>query len=230
MLSEGELAHMDRYIEVIGEAVCFEAVTLYRLEFTLTAEAKRVEDAITQASEVKSACIQALLARGLPQECMSEGGDEISRHLAWNKKTEVMQRILIEAADLSKVAPAISSLGPLLKNSKCNVSLSARKPRFEARPEDKSKARFAAIEDAREKASDLAAALGISLGAVVQVEQLPSRIEKTGAFGDDTQLVPAFEGESLCEIEPAELPGKVVSPTRAVTTLYRVRFELRAHA
>lgn len=221
---------MDRYIEVIGEGVCFESVTLYRLEFTLTAEAKRLEDAITQAGEVKSACIQALLAKGIPQECISEGGDEISRQLAWSKKTEAMQRILIEAADLSKVAPAISSLGPLLKNSKCNVSLSARKPRFEARPEDKSKARFAAIEDAREKASDLAAALGVSLGAVVQIEQLQSSTEKTGAFGDDQQLISAFEGMSLREIEPSELPGKVVSPTRAVTTRYRVRFELRVNA
>jgi hypothetical protein len=221
---------MDNYIEIAGQAWLVEQVEEYRADLTLTVRAAQADTALSEGAGLRDQCIRTLRDAGIGQDEMSEGGKEVWRPWYWKKK-EVGQesafKILLACPDAGRLYAALDALQPLFANARYTLTVSMRKPQFGEAEGAREEAQTAAIGDARAKASLLAAAAGVRLGAVCQVEELDTMTGRSGSYGDqDWGAYPMAAGAAGGGDEPAfdELKGA----TRKSRIRFRVRFGLAA--
>jgi hypothetical protein len=217
----------ESYIEVTGEASLVEQVNHYRADLTISVRATSTDNAITEASALRDDCIRVLKSSGIDPDHMSEGGSAIWQPWFWKKNKPGQERsfkILLSCPEAKRLYFALDALQPIFEHQRYTLNVAMLAPHFDAAEAERSAAHAAVIVDARKAAQVLAAAAGVRLVCVTQIESLGAHVEHSGAFGDQgwaRGAVMRGMGAGADE-EPAyiELDGaKRVSKLR-----YRVRF------
>ncbi len=215
---------MKTYIEVIGQGTLTEAVTEYRADLSVTVRAAQGDAALQEATDLRNRCIRTLKESGIKGNELTEGGGEVWRPWFWKKKPgqEASHKILIACPDRDRLFTALGTLEPLFDNQRASLTVSMRRPRFEAESAERSAAMSRAIADAKSSAETLAREAGLRITGVTQVEELDDRKEPSGAYGDEDWrgAYAVAAGELLSEEAPEALDAAV----RQVTVRYRVRF------
>ncbi|WP_167229231.1 SIMPL domain-containing protein [Massilia rubra] len=225
----------ESYIEVTGESSLIEQVTTYRADLSISVRATTTDNAITEAGALRDDCIRVLKSSGIAPDEMSEGGNAIWQPWFWKKNKPGQERtfkILLACAEAKRLYVALDALQPIFEHQRYTLSVSMLAPKFDASEAERTAAHAAAIANARNAASIIAAEAGVRLAFVSQVESLGAHIEHSGAFGDQgwarAGAMRSIGGASGDDNEPAyiELEG-----ARRVSMLrYRVRFGIAAVA
>ena len=217
---------MDQFIEVVGSAATVETLVEHRVALTLTVRAPQSEDVVQQAAILRDVCVKTLLGAGLKHTELSEGGGEIGQVWWWRTKKErekerdASHKVLIACADIVRIRAALAALEPCFRSPRLSLDVTNMTPRFDSTDEAKIRGQQGAVEQARTTAAALAKASGVTLGRVIQVEELDIRSDRSGAYGDEdygrmySQIGDAATDDTT-ELDPAK---------RKQTCRYRVRF------
>lgn len=217
---------MDEFIEVVGSAATVETLVEHRVALTLTVRAPQSEDVVQQAAVLRDVCVRTLLGAGLKHTELSEGGGEIGQAWWWRTKKErekerdASHKVLIACADIVRIRAALAALEPCFRSQRVSLDVTNMTPRFEATDEAKTHAQQAAIEHARVAAAALAKASDVTLGRVIQIEELDIRSDRSGAYGDEDY----GRMYSLREPSAGDAPTELDRAKRKQTCRYRVRF------
>lgn len=220
---------MDSYIEVIGSADLVETVVEYGLELNLQVRATKIETALAEVGELRAQCIQQLRAGGLRSDELKEGGTELWRPWYLKKKVgqEASQKILIASDDIHRIFTAMAALESLFDHARYSLTVSMRRPKFDAGAERVQDTRRQAVSAAREKAAALAEQAGVRLGGVLQIEELERSVSRSGVYGDEDWrgglYIASAGAVSEGESEPAE---SLDGATRVSTLRFRVRYAI----
>src|SRR5215470_3184243 len=217
---------MDPFIELIGQSTLTEKVTEYRMDLTLTVRAAQNDVALREVTELRSRCIRALKDGGIRSSELTEGGGQVWRPWFWKKKPgqEASHKILIACPDWDRLFKALGALEPLFNNQRSFLSVSMRRPKFEARSSERTIAMSNAITDAKSSAEIIAHEAGLTVTGVIQVEELDQRKERSGAYGDESW----HDGYAIaCAAAPSEeVPESIDAAVRQIVLRYRVRFSV----
>lgn len=213
---------MNRFIEVVGIGTLTESVVEYRADVSLQVRAAQVETAIKEVADLRSDCIRRLGEAGLTDSELLEGGAEVWRPWFWKKKAgqEASQKLLISCGDVQCLMRALGALEPLFENQRYSLSVSMRRPLFQADASARREAERAAIEDAAVKARNAAACAGLLLGGVIELEELDVKVSRSGVYGDqDWMGISVAAGASSAGgDEPLE------AASRSSSIRFRVRY------
>jgi len=218
-------AHMDPFIEVIGQGTLTEKVVEYRADLSVTVRAAQGDAALKEAIELRNCCVRTLKESGIKGSELTEGGGQVWRPWFWKKKPgqEVSHKILIACPDRDRLFKALGALEPLFDNQRSSLLVSMRQPKFEAISGERSTAMSSAIANAKSSAEIIAHEAGLRVTGVTQVEELDQRKERSGAYGDeDWRGAYAIAGAELSE----EAPEPIDAAVRQVVVRYRVRFSV----
>lgn len=216
---------MESFIDIRGQATLIESVTEYHADLSVTVRAAQVETALTEVEDLRRQCIRGLREAGLADSELQEGAGEVWRPWFWKKKSgqEVSRKILLTCTDANRLYRALGALEPIFSNQRYSLSLSMRKPTFDATPDVRANSQIAAVANARSKAEVVAKAAGVSLGPVIQIEEIDERVGRSGAYGDeDWGFGYAAAAAGTAEEPPEDIQGA----TRTRTVGFRVRFRL----
>lgn len=171
-----------------------------------------------------------LLETGITQEALFDGGMEVWRPWYGKKKTgkQVWYRLTVKHQNIDLINSAVSSLEPLLANQRYSFTLDMKQPVFKPEADGVEKALKQAYANASQKARILALSAGVTLGGVLQIEELSKAKRNSGAYGDEDYW--GDEGRyggtgGIAFSGAAEKPA-IRSPKRTVWLRYRIRFEV----
>jgi uncharacterized protein YggE len=220
---------MDPFIEVIGQAALTEKAVECRADLSVTVRASQGDAALKEALELRDHCIRTLKESGIKGSELTEGGGQVWRPWFWKKKPgqEVSHKILISCPDGDRLFKALGALEPLFDNQRSSLSVSMRRPKFEATGGERSAAMSSAITNAKSSAEIIAHEAGLRVTGVTQVEELDERIERSGAYGDeDWHGMYAIAAAAPSE----EAPEPIDAAVRQIVVRYRVRFSVEKTA
>lgn len=217
---------MEHFIEVTGSSELTEEVSDHRADLNITVRAAELETALTEATNLRQHCIAALLASGLSDSELREGGSETWRPWYWKKKVgqEASHKILISCRDIQRLHKGLAALEPLFNHQRYSLSVSMRKPTFSASDENRNQARRSAIRHASEKAAVLAEEARIVLQHVIQIEELGSTSTGTGMYGDEDWRSVMMAGSAAASLNEDDAEISLDNPMRTSTVRFRVRF------
>ena len=178
---------MEQFIDVEGVGEVVEAVVEYSAEITLTVRAAHVDTAIAEVTELRAQCIRVLRESGLTDRQLTEGGAQVWRSWFWKaKKSEqdASQKLLVKCNDLPRLMGSLGSLEALFANQRYTLSVAMGQPRFETDEAAVRLAERAAIAQATKKAQNLAESCNLRLNGALEVEEIGSRVSRSGAYGD----------------------------------------------
>ncbi|WKB50638.1 SIMPL domain-containing protein [Eleftheria terrae] len=217
---------MQNSIEVVGAAQLVETAAEYRADLTMSVRAAQTETAVNEATELRRRCVESLRKSGLRDSELQEGGADVWRPWYGKRKAgqEASHRILLACDDMQRLSGALAALEPLFENQRHTLSVFMRPPRFATSEEARRSAEREALANARTKAENIAAAAGLCLRGVVEVEELGSKIGHSGAYGDE-----AWGGYAAAAMGPGagadeDAPVSLDPATRSSTIRFRVRF------
>jgi uncharacterized protein YggE len=213
---------MEPFIEIIGQGTLAEKVVEYRADLSVSVRASRDDTALNEAIELRDQCIRVLEESGIKASELTEGGGELWRPWFWKRKLgqEVSHKILISCADHDRLFKALGALEPLFKRERSSLSVSMRRPKFEATGGERSAAMSSAITNAKSSAETIAREAGLRITGVIQVEELDERTERSGAYGDED-----WRGMYAGGVPPSEeAPEPIEAAVRQIVIRYRVRF------
>lgn len=227
---------MDRYIEVIGEGQFIETATKFIAEVMLEVRAAKDETAMRELGEFCAEALAILREAGILDEEFVEGGADFHRPWYWKKKVgqSAVRKIILKVSDIDRLHRALEQLEPLQSRNKerKTISIEMRQPVFENSDEAKSAVLAQAFQDAKAKASRLAAAMGCTLGQPIEAEEGGWSKRNSGFSGDEDWWgdQPRFGGgggivmmAGAAAAEPAPTPQR---PTRTIFVKCRVRFAI----
>lgn len=230
---------MDRYIEVIGEGQFIETATKFIAEVTLEVRASKDETAMRELAEFWAEALAVLREAGISDDEIVEGGVDFQRPWYWKKKVgqSALRKIILKVADVDRLHRGLEQLEPLQARNKerKTISVDMRQPVFEDSDEAKSAVLARAFQDAKAKASRLAAAMGCKLGQPIEAEEGGWSKRNSGFSGDDDwwgdqSRFPMSGGGVVVmagagAAEPAPTPQR---PTRTIFVKCRVRFAIES--
>jgi hypothetical protein len=226
-----------RFIEVVSEGEYFEEIEQYVADLRLEVHAATEETALAEMEGLKDKAIRLLREAGFTQEELFDGGTEVWRPWYARKKPgkQVWYKLTIRHKNMPLFSAAISSLEPLFSNQRHTFTLDRKQPVFLPQPGGLEAALRQAFDGARHKARVLAAAAGVALGGVLQMEELSKAKRNSGAFGDedwggDEARYGGGVGGMAVAGAPGGEPPEISNPKRTIWLRYRVRFEVVPNA
>lgn len=229
---------MDRYIEVIGEGQFDESAMRFIAHVTFEVRAGKDETAFREVAELYADGLSLLRESGIADDEIIEGGLDFQRPWYWKKQVgqSCARKVILKVADFSRLSLALERLEPLQARNKerKSISVDMRQPEFDDASTGRSSALASAFEDAKTKASSLAAVMNCKLGNPIYVEEGGSAKRNSGFsgdedwWGDDSRfpygggIVMAAAGGAAAA-EPAPEPQR---PTRTIFVKCRVRFSI----
>ncbi|MDP3762803.1 MAG: SIMPL domain-containing protein [bacterium] len=191
-------------ISVTGEGKIFVKPDIGEIGFAINSEAAKIEDAQARATEVINKVVSMLKEKGVEEKDIQTTNYSINpqydypdgarRFRSW----QVAQSLKVKIRDLTKTGELISGAAELGVNQVGSLSFTTDDPtKLQAEARDK------AIADAKKKAEELAAKLGIKLGKIVSYGEFggPGPISYFGAaekgMGGDFSVpqIPTGENE-----------------------------------
>jgi uncharacterized protein YggE len=219
---------MTHYIDLVTTADYTETVSTYRADLDLSVRAAKDETALAEVAALRQECLHALLAAGLTSDEMTEGGGQAWQPWYWRKKERVGQeaslRVLLEVDDMARLQKALAALEPLFENARRTLSVSMRQPEFVAADGARQAAEHAAVTGARERADRLAAAAGVRVVGVAELEELGVARSRTGAHGDEEWRGARMMVAGAAVLEEGGEDISLEAASRTVTVRFRVRF------
>lgn len=215
------------YIEVTGSAEYSQEIERYVIELRLAARASIGDVALTEVGALRARVIDGLLAAGLRTEELIEGGTHAWAPWFWRKKVgqEATYKIIIKCQELGRALQAIDTLEPLFSNQRHTLSVDMQQPHFRHNSDATDAARRDAVRMARHKAESVAVECGVTLGTVLQIEELTGYTRRSGMYGDEWTWCAEALGAPAGAAEPR--PYESLAPAQRHTTLLvRVRFAI----
>lgn len=227
---------MDRYIEVIGEGQFIETATKFIAEVMLEVRASKDETAMRELAEFWAEALAILREAGISDDEIIEGGADFHRPWYWKKKVgqSALRKIILKVSDADRLHRALEQLEPLQSRNKerKTIGIEMRQPVFEDSDEAKSAVLARAFQDAKAKASRLAAAMDCTLGQPLEAEEGGWSKRNSGFSGDedwwgDKSRFPMAGGVMLAgAAAPSEPAPSLQRPTRTIFVKCRVRFAI----
>jgi uncharacterized protein YggE len=224
---------MDRFIEVIGEGEFVEVASQFVCEITLEVRAAKDETATKEVSELWRAALGVLTESGIKLDEVVEGGMGTQRPWYWKKQVgqTSSRKIILKVPDYSRLQQALECLEPLnstLKDRK-TIVVQMQQPVFEDKDRVKYSVLALAFNDAKEKATRLAEAMGCRLGAAIQAEEGSWDKRNSGFAGDedwsgDYSRFTRGGSFMLAAGAMAEPAPELKRPTRTIFVKCRVKF------
>lgn len=211
----------DRYVEVFSEGTYEESIQRLGVFIRISADTKRTESAISEIAHLRDLCIKKLIQAGVIASDIHDAGSGVEQNRYAAKKRSATQVIHVSATDMSVITKAIYSVEPLVQDKRFTINTSMHVPRFEPDEGAVEAAQRRAIVKAKEQAKILAEAAGLTLGNVMQVQQMSPERQQHGyrPYGFD----------SIGELQAADFTSApsesgIDTPERTVKVRYRVRF------
>jgi len=226
-MRENQMQTELNYIEVFGAADFLEEIQKYVAELRISARAAGGEVALSDVGELRTQVVQRLRDSGMRSEELIEGGTLAWSPWFWKKKVgqEAIHKIIIKCDELGRMMKALESLESLFANQRHTLAVEMQSPEFKQDSPSMEKARKDAISAAKRKAELIAAEAGITLGQVLQVEELGGQTRRSGMFGDEQwrgDLVAVAAGGAASGAPYPEL----ARANRETTLKFRIRFAI----
>jgi uncharacterized protein YggE len=232
---------MDRYIEVIGEGEFLETAARFVAQVTLEVRAAKDETALQEVADLWVEALVRLRESGINDDEIVEGGTDYHRPWYWKKKVgqTATRKIILKVTDFGRLSRALADLEPLQSRHKerKTIAIDMRPPEFATSSDAKSLALAAAFDDAKIKASRLAASMDCHLGQPIHIEEGGWSKRNSGFSGDydwggdDDRFghSPVMMMGGGSTFEDSEPMPELQRPTRTIFVKCRVRFAIADH-
>lgn len=215
------------YLEVVGSAEIEEKIEKFRASITITVRAASREVAMSECLELRRLSIEALLASGLQQNELQEGGVDIAVPWYQRKKVglETDLRILLTSTDSQRILLGLAALEPFFQNQRHQLEVHMLPPEYAEDQQARENGLAQAFVAARSKAERLAQQAGVRLGPPLLIEELGVAKQSSGMMGDYGGWPAAAAASRGLAAEDAP---KLDNPCRSISFRVLVRFALPA--
>lgn len=220
-----------KFIEVTGEGEYLEQIQFYILDITIEARAKTDAAAVEEANKLKEQCELSLQENGITSQEIDHIGLEIWRPWYKKKKAEkyAQHKFRLKVKDRDRLGNAVAQMAKLFDEDQYHVAMTMRQPVFEEKQNGIDAAIKSAYQDAKRKASLLAAEEGKEIGTMTKAVELSKSIRKTVSKGDVEFIGENGRSGSIGFASSPEGPDLNSVPTseRSIWLTYKFTFEIK---
>ena len=212
---------MERFIQEVRSASSTQSVFEYRAKVVISVHGPGIPAALKDVRALRSQCVRAIRDAGLTDQQMREGGIAIETH--WTDRQvdghDARVSLLLCCEDAQRLLAALGAIDSMFDDERFTLMVAMANPTYQAEASVRAETQRAAVADAQLMAANLAAAAGLRLTGVLELEQFEGKVSGLRSFGE-YDLSTAVAGSVF-----GGMVDEPLGPDTRITTLqYRVRF------